>query len=336
MPETAFDVLGIGNAIVDVLARVEDDFLAANRLVKGTMRLVDEAEAERLYDSMGPAVEVSGGSVANTIAGIASFGARAAFIGRVKGDQLGKVFSHDIRAAGVTFETPAAADGPATARCLIMITPDGERTMNTYLGASVALSPDDIDADLVAAATVTYLEGYLWDPPQAKQAFLKAAEAARSANRLVALSLSDPFCVERHRESFLDLIRSGIDMLFANETEIRALYQSAGFDEALQAVRTDCKLAVLTRSAAGSVIVEGDEVHVVEAVKVPRVVDLTGAGDLYAAGFLFGYTQGRDLVACARLGAIAASEVISHVGARPQVPLVTLAAQSGRTDGHKR
>jgi sugar/nucleoside kinase (ribokinase family) len=329
MTDSTYDVLGIGNAIVDVLSRVDDDFLIIEGLVKGTMRLIDEADAERLYAAMGPAVEVSGGSVANTVAGIASFGGDAAFIGRVKNDQLGEVFTHDIRAAGVTFDTPAAGTGPATARCLVMVTPEGERTMNTYLGASVALSPDDIEPEVIAAAAVTYLEGYLWDPPGAKAAFLKAARSARAAGRLTALSLSDPFCVERHRESFLDLIGSGIDIVFANEAEITSLYRVETFDEALQAVRTDCKLAVLTRSAAGSVIVEGDEVHVVEAVKVPGVVDATGAGDLFAAGFLFGYTRGRDLASCARLGALAASEVISHIGARPQLPLAKLAAQAG-------
>ncbi len=329
MTDSTYDVLGIGNAIVDVLSRVDDDFLIFEGLVKGTMRLIDEADAERLYAAMGPAVEVSGGSVANTVAGIASFGGDAAFIGRVKNDQLGEVFTHDIRAAGVTFDTPAAGTGPATARCLVMVTPEGERTMNTYLGASVALSPDDIEPEVIAAAAVTYLEGYLWDPPGAKAAFLKAARLARAAGRLTALSLSDPFCVERHRESFLDLIGSGIDIVFANEAEITSLYRVETFDEALQSVRTDCKLAVLTRSAAGSVIVEGDEVHVVEAVKVPGVVDATGAGDLFAAGFLFGYTRGRDLASCARLGALAASEVISHIGARPQLPLAKLAAQAG-------
>lgn len=329
MTDNAYDVLGIGNAIVDVLSRVDDAFLAAEGLVKGTMRLVDDAEAERLYDAMGPAVEVSGGSVANTMAGIASFGGVAAFIGRVKNDQLGEVFTHDIRAAGVAYDTPAAGTGPATARCLVMVTPEGERTMNTYLGASVALSPDDIDPEVIAAAAVTYLEGYLWDPPGAKAAFLKAARSARAAGRLTALSLSDPFCVERHRESFRDLIGSGIDIVLANEAEITSLYRVETFDEALQAVRTECKLAVLTRSAAGSVIVEGDEVHVVEAVKVPGVVDATGAGDLFAAGFLFGYTRGRDLASCARLGALAAAEVISHIGARPQLPLAKLAAQAG-------
>jgi len=329
MTDTTYDVLGIGNAIVDVLSRVEHRFLIAEGLVKGTMRLIDEVEAERLYGTMGPAVEVSGGSVANTVAGVASFGGRAAFIGRVKNDQLGEVFAHDIRAAGVVFDTPAATDGPATARCLVMVTPDGERTMNTFLGASVALSPDDIDPHVIATAAVTYLEGYLWDPPGAKDAFLKATRCAREAGRLTALSLSDPFCVERHRESFLDLIGSGIDIVFANETEITSLYHVETFDEALQAVRKDCKLAVLTRSAAGSVIVEGDEVHVVEAVMVPNVVDATGAGDLFASGFLFGYTRSRGLARCARLGALAASEVISHIGARPQLRLDKLAVQAG-------
>jgi len=324
-----FDVLGIGNAIVDVISTVEDTFLKDNGLLKGSMQLIDENQAQALYDIMSPGTEVSGGSAANTVAGLASFGNQAAFFGKVKADQLGNVFRHDISAAGVSFDTPGAKDGPDTARCLILVTPDGERTMNTFLGACVEFGPNDVDEDVVRNSKVTYMEGYLWDPEQAKLAFLKAAEIARGADRDVALSLSDSFCVDRHRDSFLELIRRDVDILFANEDEIKSLYQVDSFDEALQAVRQDCKLAALTRSRAGSVIVSGDEVHVVEARKVDKVVDTTGAGDLYAAGFFAGYTNGKDLAICGHLGALAASEVISHIGARPQANLRDLASKNG-------
>jgi len=327
--EATYDVLAIGNAIVDVLVRAEEAFLTGQGLVKGSMRLVDEEEAHRLYGKVGPAVEISGGSAANTIAGVASFGAKGAFIGKVRDDQLGEVFRHDIQTAGVAFDTPSATDGQATARCLILVTPDGERTMNTFLGASSGLSPADIDEKLVRSASVTYLEGYLWDPPLAKEAFLKAARSARAAGRRVALTLSDAFCVERHRESFLGLIRADVDILFANEAEIRALYRVERFEEALEAVRKDCRLAVLTRSAKGCVVVEGESAEPVPAVAVPEVVDTTGAGDLFAAGFLTGLTRGLPHARSAALGAIAAAEVISHIGARPQVSLATLAAAAG-------
>ena len=322
-----YDVLGIGNAIVDVLDRVDEAFLDDNDIIKGAMQLIDEDRARSLYSRMGPAQEVSGGSCANSVAGIASFGGRAAFIGRVRDDQLGRVFQHDIRAAGVAFTTPPATYGPETARCFVLITDDGERSMNTYLGASVDLGPDDIDAALVASAKVTYLEGYLWDPDEAKRAFQRAARLARATDREVALSLSDSFCVERHRDSFLELVRNDVDILFANEDEIKSLYQVERFDDALQLARKDCKLAALTRSAAGSVIVSGAELHVIEARPVEKVVDTTGAGDLFAAGFLYGYTAGRDLATCARLGALAAAEIISHVGARPLVNLQELARE---------
>lgn len=329
MSETKADVLGIGNAIVDVLSRTDDGFLEARDIVKGSMQLIDEDQAASLYSDMGPAIEISGGSAANTIAGLSSFGAKGAFIGKVRNDQLGDVFSHDIRSIGVDFATPAATEGAATARCMVLVTPDGERTMNTYLGASTGLGPDDVDEDQVASAKVTYLEGYLWDPPEAKEAFLKAARTARQAGRDVALTLSDPFCVERHREEFLNLVRNEVGIVFANEAEIMSLYQVQNFDDALQAAKQDCSLAVLTRSAAGCVIAEGDEVHVVEARKVAQVVDTTGAGDLFAAGFLFGLTQGKPLAQCGRLGALAASEIISHVGARPETSLSDLAAENG-------
>jgi len=321
MNEPALDVVGIGNAIVDVIAQADDRFLAAQDLSKGTMALIDAARAEELYAAMGPGVEMSGGSAANTMAGIASLGGKGAFIGKVRNDQLGGIFRHDIRANGLTFDTPPATEGLPTARCLIFVTPDAQRTMNTFLGASVALGPEDLDRDLIARAKITYLEGYLWDAPAAKAAFVEAAEVAHEAGRRVALSLSDPFCVERHRESFLRLVEEHIDLLFANEVEICSLYQVEDFDAALQKVRGHCEVAVLTRSAHGAVILSGDEVHVVDAEPVARVVDTTGAGDLYAAGFLFGYTRGKNLHDCGQIGAIAAAEVISHYGARPEVPL---------------
>ncbi len=329
MTDTRFDVLGIGNAIVDVLTHVDDGFLKDKGLNKGAMQLIDEPTANELYDSVGPAIEISGGSAANTIAGITSFGGTGAYIGKVRNDQLGNVFNHDIRSAGVDFTTSPAQDGPATARCLVLITPDGERTMNTFLGACVGLSPDDVDTAQVAAAKVTYLEGYLWDPPRAKEAFVKAAGAAKKAGRMVSLSLSDAFCVDRHRESFLELIRRDVDILFANESEIKSLYQVSGFDDALQAVRRDCEFAALTRSEHGSVVVEAQDVHVVEAHPIDRLADATGAGDLYAAGFLYGFTNGGSPANCARLGSLAAAEVISHVGARPEVSLNALAREKG-------
>jgi sugar/nucleoside kinase (ribokinase family) len=323
------DVLTIGNAIVDVLARVEESFLEKNSLVKASMRLIDEPEAHRLYELVGPSVIISGGSAANTAAGISSLGGRAAFIGKVRNDQLGEFFTHDIRATGVIFEAQPATSGPATARSFILITPDGERTMNTYLGACTTLSPTDIDPLMVEEAVVTYLEGYLWDPPAAKDAFVKAARLARKAGRKVALTLSDAFCVERHRSSFRELIARDIDILFANERELASLYETNFFDEALQRVRKEVELAVLTRSEAGSIVAFRDEFHVVEAKEVEKLVDATGAGDLYASGFLYGLTRGRPLVECARLGSLAAAEVISHIGARPQTSLKALAETVG-------
>jgi sugar/nucleoside kinase (ribokinase family) len=329
MARMPIDVLTIGNAIVDVLARVDEAFLEKNELVKASMRLIDEPEAHRLYELVGPSVIISGGSAANTAAGISSLGGRAAFIGKVRDDQLGEFFTHDIRATGVIFEGQPASSGPATARSFILITPDGERTMNTYLGACTTLSPKDIDKVMVEEAAVTYLEGYLWDPPAAKDAFVKAAQLARKAGRKVALTLSDSFCVERHRSSFRELIARDIDILFANERELASLYETSFFDEALQRVRKEVELAVLTRSEAGSVVAFKDEFHVVEAKKVANLVDATGAGDLYASGFLFGLTRGLPLVECARLGSLAAAEVISHIGARPQTSLKALAEAAG-------
>ena len=330
MPDLRYDVLGIGNAIVDVIARAEDDFLVRQNMHKGGMALIDEARAEAIYHAMGPAVEVSGGSAANTIVGVAGFGARAAFVGKVKDDELGRAFAHDIRAAGVAFDTPPAADGPSTARCYIMVTPDGERTMNTYLGAAQDLHPNDVDPDAVAGAAITYLEGYLWDPPQAKEAFVKAAGIAHKAGRKVALTLSDSFCVDRYRAEFLDLIRKGtVDIVFANEHELRSLYETADFDSAAKALRADAKLAVVTRSEKGCAVITRDGIESVQAMPIDRVVDVTGAGDLFAAGFLVGHSHGKDNRTAARLGALAAAEVIQHIGARPAVSLKALAAENG-------
>jgi adenosine kinase len=331
MPTTC-DVLGIGNAIVDVIARAEDDFLVKHGMHKGAMALIDEARAEAIYASMGPATEISGGSGANTIAGVASFGGRAAFIGKVKNDTLGKAFTHDIRATGVDFTTKPATDGPSTARSYILVTPDGERTMNTYLGAAQNLTPADIDEKQIAAARYTYLEGYLWDPPQAKEAFRKAATIAHGAGRKVALTLSDAFCVDRYREEFLNLMRSGaVDLIFANERELHSLYQTADFETAVAALRNDVKLAAVTRSEKGCLVVSRESNEAVDAVPIDRLVDATGAGDLFAAGFLIGLAREQDHRDAARLGAIAAAEVIQHLGARPETSLKALAQESGFT-----
>ncbi len=319
------DVVGIGNALVDVLSQEGDAFLAAQGLIKGAMQLVDEARARELYAAMGPAIEISGGSAANTIVGVASFGGRAQYVGKVRDDQLGEVFSHDLRAVGVGYSTPPATSGPSTGRCLIVVTPDAQRTLTTYLGASSHLGPADVDKSLIERAGVLYLEGYLFDPPEAQRAFRVAADIAHAAGRKVALTLSDPFCVDRHRAAFRELVERHVDILFANEAEIRSLYQVSEFDAALQQVRRHCAVAALTRSERGSVIVAGDEVHVIAAAPVTAVVDTTGAGDLYAAGFMVGLSRGLDLARCGRLGSLAAGEVISHVGARPQAPLVELA-----------
>ncbi len=324
MPEPEHDVIGIGNAIVDVIARHDDSFLSANGLQKGSMQLVDEAGALSLYDKLGPAMEISGGSAANTIAGVTSLGGTARYVGKVANDQLGGVFTHDIRAAGVSYGTEALAGGPQTARCMVVVTPDGQRTMSTFLGASALLGPDDILEDEIANAGITYLEGYLWDRPEAKEAFRKAAGLAARNGRKVALTLSDSFCVDRHRVSFLTLIRDGIDVLFANESELLSLYQTSDFDDAVRQVKADCQIAAVTRSEKGSVIVNGNDAIAVNAVPVHEVVDTTGAGDLYAAGFLFGLSQGKPLAECARIGHVAAAEIISHMGARPVAKLSTL------------
>jgi sugar/nucleoside kinase (ribokinase family) len=330
MTAPRYDLIGVGNAIVDVITKADDGFLVAQNMAKGSMSLIDEARAKAIYDAMGPTTESSGGSAANTVVGAASLGVRAGFIGKVKNDELGHVFTHDIRAAGVAFDTKPAADGPSTARCYIIVTPDGERTMNTFLGAAQDLHPADIDEAAVASAAITYLEGYLWDPPHAKEAFIKAAGIAHKAGRKVALTLSDAFCVDRYRGEFLKLMRDKtVDIVFANESELRSLYQTADFETALEALRAEIGLAVVTRSEKGCVIVEGGNTERVAAAPIERMIDATGAGDLFAAGFLAAYARGQDLRTAGGLGALAAAEVIQHVGARPQAPLKALAESNG-------
>lgn len=321
---TDLDVTGIGNAIVDVLTHADDALLEREGLKKGAMVLIDAEQAEALYAKMGPGVEVSGGSAANTLAGLASLGSRCAFIGKVADDQLGAVFRHDIRAIGTEFHTAPLVGGPPTARCLILVTPDAQRTMNTFLGACVELGPEDLEPELIARSKVTYLEGYLWDPPKAKEAFLEAARIAHDAGNKVALSLSDAFCVARHRQSFLELIDGHVDILFANEAEITALFEVRGVEEAAARLEGKCEIAALTQSERGSLILFGGERYRVPAVKVESLVDTTGAGDLYAAGFLYGWCRGLSPLDCGRIAGIAAAEVISHFGARPEVELKTL------------
>jgi sugar/nucleoside kinase (ribokinase family) len=330
MADAKYDVLGIGNAIFDVLVKTDEKFLADHGMTKGGMTLIDEARAASIYRDMGPATMMSGGSAANTIVGIASFSARAAYVGKVKQDEVGKLYTHDIRAAGVTFDTNPATDGPATGCSYILVTGDGERTMNTYLGAAQALSPGDIDPAEIAGARIVYLEGYLWDPKEAKDAFVKAATIAHSAGRQVALTLSDAFCVDRYRDEFVELMRKGtVDLVFANEAELHSLYQTSDFGTALQALRGDIGLGVVTRSEKGCVVASKDGVVAVPASPISELVDTTGAGDLFAAGFLFGLVRNAGYENAGRLGALAAAEVIQHVGARPQVSLKQQAQKAG-------
>ena len=321
MSEATLDVVGIGNAIIDLLAHAEDEFLMEHSLAKGAMTLIDEATAERLYAAMGPATRASGGSAGNTIAGLGSLGAACGYIGKLRDDELGAAYRHDLINGGVQFTTAMAASGPATARCIIFVTSDAERTMNTYLGACVNLTADDIDAELVASAKITYMEGYLYDEPHAKAAFHRAADTAHAAGRKVALSLSDAFCVERHRADFLELIANRIDMVFANESELLALFQTSDFEAALGKLSAMTDIAAVTLGGQGSVAIRNGERVACQAAQVERVVDTTGAGDLYAAGFLYGLCRDLPLAECARIGGLAAAEVISHFGARPEVPL---------------
>ena len=324
MSAIQFDVVGIGNALVDVIAHAEDAFIGEHDLVKGSMTLVDTDRAIEIYQALGGAIEMSGGSAANTMCGVASFGGTAAYIGKVSDDELGRVFGHDCRAVGVQFRPGAPADGTPTGRCIIVVTPDAQRTMNTYLGVSSLLCPSDVDADTVAVGEVLYMEGYLYDRAEAKEAFRYAARVAHANGRLVSLTLSDSFCVDRHRTDFRAIVSDEVDLLFGNETELMSLYEVDSLDEAVSAVRSDCSLAVITIGPEGCLVVTPDDVLRAPAQPVAYVLDTTGAGDLFAAGFLYGYTRRRSLAECARFGAIAAAEVISHVGPRPLVELRTL------------
>ncbi|WP_407863630.1 adenosine kinase [Phyllobacterium phragmitis] len=327
---TKFDVLCIGNAIVDILARTDDAFLVNNAIVKGAMNLIDAERAELLYERMGPAVEMSGGSAGNTAAGVASLGGTAAYFGKVAADHLGRIFTHDIRAQGVAFDTRPLENGAPTARSMIFVTPDGERSMNTYLGACVELGPEDVESSKVADAKVVYFEGYLWDPPRAKEAIRLSAKIAHEHGRQVAMTLSDPFCVDRYREELLDLMRSGtVDIVFANEAELKSLYQTESLEVGLEAIREDCRLAAVTRSEKGSIVVTREETVAVPAIEIRELVDSTGAGDLYASGFLYGYTHDFSLEDCARLGSLAAGVIIQQMGPRPQASLRDIAEQSG-------
>jgi len=320
-----YDVLGIGNAIVDVIAPVEDDFLANNAITRASMTLIDEERADSLYDVFPPASETSGGSAANTIAGCASLGARTAYFGKIANDELGEAFAHDLRAAGATFVTRPLCDGPKTARCLIAVTPDAQRSMSTYLGASSLFGPSDLDPACIQDAAIIYMEGYLFDRDDAKAAFIQAAEIAAAAGRQTALTLSDLFCVERHRQAFLHLVRGHIDILFANEDEILALYETTDLDSALAQVRADCGFAAITRGAKGSILLSAGQVETIAAEPVDKIIDTTGAGDLYAAGVLYGLSRALSLAECGRIGSIAAAEIISHYGARAQTSLKLLA-----------
>jgi len=322
--EPSIDVAGVGNAIVDVIATVSNEFIAGHKLVKGAMTLIDAERATSLYALMPPGIESSGGSAANTVVGLVSMGGSAAFIGKVRNDQLGDVFIHDLRAAGVEYEVDPGLDGPPTARCLIQVTPDAERTMNTFLGKSVDLAPSDVDEELVASAAVTYCEGYLWDVDVAKAAISCAMDIAHSAGRTVSLTLSDSFCVDRHREEWLELLADKVDLVFANEAEICSLFETDDFESAAAEIRKMVEVAALTRSANGSMVVAGNDTWEIPAAPVDRVVDATGAGDLYASGFLYGVSHGADLQRCATLGGLAAAEVISHIGARPRQSLAEL------------
>lgn len=329
MNSTRFDVVGIGNAIVDVIGRCDEAFLANVGAAKGSMRLVDAAEVNRIYGQMGPAIEISGGSAANTIAGVASFGGKAAFIGSIAKDDFGKIFAHDIRSIGVDFSAPPLEGAAPTSRCLILVTPDGERTMNTFLGISTSFDQSQLDARTISDGGILYLEGYLFDQESAKNAFRAALQIAKKANRKIALSLSDSFCVDRHRADFLALIRSGIDVLFANESEIKSLYQTSSFGAAADAVRKDTALAALTRSGDGSVILAAGKSISISPMPVSNVVDTTGAGDLYAAGFLFGLANDLGFETSGKLASLAASEIIGHIGARPAASLRQLASEQG-------
>ena len=323
----AIDVVALGHPLVDVLTHETDDVVARSGVERGAMTMVDATRSDEIYAQLGPAQETSGGSAANTAVGVASFGGKAAFIGRIADDEFGKVFAHDLRAAGVAFDVSPATDGSPTGRCLVIVAADAERTMCTYLGAGAEIDARDVDADRISGAAVTYLEGYLWDEAAAKDAIRRAAALAKAAGRKVAFTLSDPFCVDRHRAEFRELVASSVDVLFANEDEITMLYEVDTFDDAARLVAEDCEIAALTRGAQGSVVVGAGERHEIAAVPIAQLIDTTGAGDLYAAGFLFGLTRGQDLLTCGNLGSLGAAEVISHLGARPESPLAGQASR---------
>lgn len=332
MSKPALGVVAVGNALVDVLAKTDDAFInqqnADHGMEKGAMTLIDEVRAVELYAQMPAGVESSGGSGGNTMAGFASFGGKGGFIGKVADDELGKIFQHDLRSMGIQFDTQPLVMGAKTGRCLILVTPDAQRTMNTFLGASVELKEEDVDEELIADAQVTYLEGYLFDREQAKNAFIKAAETAHAAGHRVALTLSDPFCVDRHRSDFLRLVESHVDILFANEDEIKSLFMQENFDDAVSAISKHVEIAALTRSEKGAVIVANGQTYEIPAAPVEEVVDTTGAGDQFAAGFLYGFTEGKDPETCGKLGVLAAAEVISHMGPRPAVEYAGLIAKA--------
>ena len=330
MNKSEYDVVGIGNAIVDLITQIDDAFLQENGLSKGSMTIIDAATAEKIYCSLSTKTEISGGSAANTLAGVAALGGNTMFIGKVGDDDLGKTFALDISNIGVTYQNKPKSNGAPTATSFIFVTPDAERTMQTFLGACVELAPEDIDPDLITKSKIIYLEGYLWDPPNAKLALIKAAKVAADAGRKTSLSLSDSFCVKRHRQEFLAFIDQYIDILFANEEEIKSLYLTNSFDEAIQKVRQHCQIAVVTRGSIGSVILSGETACVLEATPVKKVIDTTGAGDAYAAGFLYGYTQGKDLSTCGQIAGVTAAEIISHYGARPETNLVSLIKETLR------
>ncbi len=329
MSDIRFDVVGIGNAIVDIIARCDNDFLEKHGAPKGAMQLVDADQINIIYGDMGPGTEASGGSAANTMVGINSFGGNSAYIGKVSDDEFGRIFAHDIKAAGVTFSSKPVANGRPTSRSLVLVTPDGERTMNTFLGISTDLDDGEVDPDLINGSGIVYLEGYLFDQHEAKDAFRQALSLAKKANRQVALSLSDGFCVDRHRTEFLELIKSGVDIVFANEAEITSLYETNSFEDAANRIAADAKFAAITHGAKGSVLISKDERHEIPAFPVKEVVDTTGAGDLYAAGVLYGLAANLNLETAGRLGSLAAAEVISHIGARPEVSLLELAKKEG-------
>lgn len=332
MSKSILGVVAVGNALVDVLAQTSDAFIAEQTdkhgMQKGAMTLIDEARALELYNAMSNGVETSGGSAANTMAGFASFGGQGGFIGKVAQDTLGDIFKNDLRSLGLRFETQPLAVGAKTGRCLILVTPDAQRTMNTFLGASVELGPDDIDINLIASAQITYLEGYLFDRAPAKAAFIKAAEAAHATGHRVSLTLSDPFCVGRHRDDFQQLVEHHVDLLFANEEEIKSLYQQDNFEDALKALGGKVEIAAITRSEKGAVILNEGKRYDIAAAPVSKVIDTTGAGDQFAAGFLYGFTEGKDMQTCGKLGALAAAEVIQHIGSRPATALSSLIAKA--------